>query len=71
MTIPEAIINPQYLKASAEMKERNQQLAAQYSVKGFPTIILLSPEGKELARQVGYGGGGVTWFIDWANKNLK
>jgi hypothetical protein len=40
-------------------------------LEGFPTIILLSPEGKELARQVGYGGGGATWFIDWADKNLK
>jgi protein disulfide-isomerase len=53
------------------IKERNQKLSTQYGVEGFPTIILLSPEGKELARQVGYGGGGVTGFIDWANKNLQ
>ena len=55
-----------------EIKERNQKLAAQYSVEGFfPTIILLNSEGKELARQSGYRGGGVAGFIDWANKNLK
>jgi thiol-disulfide isomerase/thioredoxin len=62
---------PRRKEQEAEIKERNQKLAAQYSVEVFPTIILLSSEGKELARQVGYGGGGVTGFVDWANKNLK
>ena len=62
---------PRRKDQEAEIKERNQKLAAQYSVEGFPTIILLNSEGKELARQSGYGGGGVTSFIEWANKNLK
>jgi protein disulfide-isomerase len=62
---------PRSKEQAPEIKERNQKLAAQYSVEGFPTIILLNSEGKELARQVGYGGGGVIGFIDWANKNLK
>ena len=62
---------PRRKDQEAEIKERNQKLAAQYSVEGFPTIILLNSEGKELARQSGYGGGGVSGFIDWANKNLK
>jgi protein disulfide-isomerase len=62
---------PRRKDQEAEIKERNQKLAAQYSVEGFPTIILLNSEGKELARQVGYDGGGVIGFIEWANKNLK
>ncbi len=62
---------PQRKEQEAAIKERNQNLAAQYGVTGFPTIILLNSEGKELARQSGYAGGGVTGFIDWANKNLK
>jgi protein disulfide-isomerase len=62
---------PRSKPQAPEIKERNQQLAAQYEVQGFPTIILLNSEGKELARQSGYGGGGVAGFIDWANKNLK
>jgi protein disulfide-isomerase len=61
---------PRRKEQDPALKERNQKLSTQYGVEGFPTIILLSPEGKELARQVGYGGGGVTGFIDWANKNL-
>ena len=54
-----------------EIKQRNQQLAAQYQVQGFPTVILLDAEGKELAREVGYKGGGVPGFIDWVKTNLK
>lgn len=62
---------PRRKEQDPAIKERNQKLSTQYGVEGFPTIILLSPEGKELARQVGYGGGGVTGFVDWANKNLQ
>jgi thioredoxin-related protein len=62
---------PRRKEQDPAIKERNQKLSTQYGVEGFPTIILLSPEGKELARQVGYGGGGVPGFIDWANKNLQ
>ncbi|MEI8294054.1 MAG: thioredoxin family protein [bacterium] len=69
--VPVKLDFPRRKEQPAEIKERNQELAAKYGVEGFPTIILLSPEGKELARQVGYGGGGVTGFIDWANKNLN
>ena len=62
---------PRRKEQDPAIKERNQKLSTQYGVEGFPTIILLSPEGKELARQVGYGGGGVPGFIDWAKKNLQ
>lgn len=62
---------PRSKPQSPEIRQRNQELAAKYEVEGFPTIILLDSEGKELARQVGYGGGGVPGFIDWANEKLK
>ena len=62
---------PRSKPQAPEIKERNQQLAAQYQVQGFPTVILLNAEGKELAREVGYKGGGVPGFIDWVKTNLK
>ena len=62
---------PRSKPQASEIKERNQQLAAQYEVQGFPTIILLNSEGKELAREVGYKGGGVPGFIEWVKTNLK
>ncbi len=36
-----------------ELKAANRQLAQKYNVKGYPTMLVLSPEGKELARIVG------------------
>lgn len=62
---------PKSKPQAPEIKERNQQLAAQYEVQGFPTVILLGSDGKELAREVGYKGGGVPGFIDWVNENLN
>jgi protein disulfide-isomerase len=62
---------PRSKPQAPEIKERNQKLAAQYEVQGFPTVILLNAEGKELAREVGYKGGGVPGFIDWVKTNLK
>ena len=62
---------PRSKPQAPEIKERNQQLAAQYEVQGFPTVILLGADGKELAREVGYKGGGVPGFIDWVKTNLK
>jgi protein disulfide-isomerase len=62
---------PRSKPQASEIKERNQQLAAQYKVQGFPTVILLGPDGKELAREVGYKGGGVPGFIEWVDTNLK
>jgi thioredoxin-related protein len=62
---------PRRKEQAPEIKERNQQLLAQYKVESFPTIILLGSDGKELARESGYKGGGVPGFIDWMNTNLK
>jgi hypothetical protein len=37
-------------------------LAKQYKVKGFPTVIILSPEGR-LVDRTGYQRGGATAYI--------
>jgi thioredoxin-related protein len=34
----------------------SQKLAQQFKVEGFPTIVILDKNGKELGRTVGYGG---------------
>ena len=39
-----------------ELKSANQALGKQYGIKGYPTIIVLDADGKELFRKVGYGG---------------
>jgi protein disulfide-isomerase len=59
---------PQAKPQSDEIKARNEALAKKFDVEGFPTVVLLSPEGKELAREVGYMGGGAEQFISWVKK---
>ena len=39
-----------------ELKQANKKLAQKYGIEGYPTMILLSSEGKELKRSVGYSG---------------
>jgi thioredoxin-related protein len=43
---------------SSELKEANRELQEKYSVSGYPTLILLKPDGTVLFKQVGYLAGG-------------
>jgi len=54
---------PRSKPQSEELKKSNEALQKQYEVEGFPTIILLSPEGKILKRETGYGGATAVDFI--------
>ena len=69
--VPVKLDFPRRAEQSEEQKTANQALAQKYKVEGFPTVILLDSKGAELAREVGYGGGGVPAFIEWVNKNKK
>ena len=69
--VPVKIDFPRRSEQSPETQAANQALAKKYTVDGFPTLILLDIKGGELAREVGYGGGGVEAFIEWVNKNKK
>ncbi len=48
-------------------QEENQSLADKYRIEGFPTILILSAEGKELGR-LGYKAGGPKAWIEAAEK---
>lgn len=39
------------------VKQQNDALAKQYNIEGFPTLIVLDADGKELGREVGYDPG--------------
>lgn len=49
---------PRQKAQSEARKNANRKLQKQYKVDGFPTLVLLDPQGKEVSRMVGYGGGG-------------
>ena len=46
-----------------ELKKANQALKAEYKVRGFPCLVVLDKDGKEIGRQVGYAKGGPAAFI--------
>jgi len=46
-----------------EVKAQNQELKKTFGIRGYPTVIMLDGDGKELARWVGYGGGGPAALI--------
>lgn len=54
---------PQRKPQSEALKQQNKELADRYHIEGFPTIVLLDPEGQEIA-SLGYMPGGPKPFLD-------
>jgi len=46
---------PRKKEQSQELKQTNRKLAEEFKVQGYPTVVILDPDGKELYRKVGYG----------------
>ncbi|WP_178087807.1 thioredoxin family protein [Methylacidimicrobium cyclopophantes] len=54
---------PQRKPQPEALKQQNKELADQYHVEGFPTIVLLDPDGREIS-SFGYMAGGPKPFLD-------
>lgn len=46
-----------------EQRNTNQSLQKEFGIAGYPTIIVLNSEGKELINSVGYGGDKAEDFV--------
>jgi protein disulfide-isomerase len=57
---------PRQKKQNKKLQEQNAELANKYEIKGYPTVIILSPKG-DLVGRTGYQEGGVKKYI----KHLK
>jgi protein disulfide-isomerase len=62
---------PNVIKQTEALKKSNQELQAKFRVDGFPTYVALTPDGKEIGRQVGYLSGGPQAFIAELEKFRK
>jgi thioredoxin-related protein len=62
---------PRQKSQSAELKKANRELQAKFSVDGYPTIIVLDPEGKELSREVGYSGALAADYVSKLKRKLE
>ena len=53
---------PRRTDQPAKLKAQNEALAQKYGIRGFPTILVLSPEG-ELIEKTGYRRGGPQAYV--------
>ena len=62
---------PAWKELPKEQAAANQALFDQFKVEGFPTVILISPEGKELGRMMEIAARSPVEFIGEIEKILK
>ena len=62
---------PRQKKQPADLTKVNEALSEKFGIEGFPTIIVLSGDGKELRRSVGYSGESAKAFIAELEKLKK
>jgi len=61
--VPVELDFPRKKEISDDLKKSNVALKEKYQIKGFPTLVLLDENGKEIGRQEGYEAGGAKAFI--------
>lgn len=54
-------------KLSKDVQEQNEKLAKEFGVRGFPTVFVLSPDGKVIGK-TGYQAGGPEAYVDHLKK---
>jgi len=62
---------PRRKPQSPDLQKQNRQLAMQYEVFGFPTIVVLNSSGQKLWQYDGYFSGGPEAFIAQLQKLRK
>jgi len=50
-------------KQSDEVQKQNEKLAEQFGIRGFPTVYILSPEGRPIEK-TGYRAGGPEAYVE-------
>ena len=54
---------PQQKKQADELKKQNKELYEKYNIEGFPTVLVMDPEGQVIAR-TGYREGGPEKYLE-------
>ncbi len=55
---------PRSKEQSDELKKQNKELAGKYKIRGYPTVLVLSPDG-ELVETTGYQDGGGAKYVEY------
>jgi protein disulfide-isomerase len=54
---------PGHKQQTEELKKANKALSKKFNIEGFPTVIVLNADGKELKKVVGYRGQSAKDFV--------
>ena len=54
---------PHHISQSEDLVKANKELKSDYKITGFPTLVLINPDGKVVWKQVGYAEGGPSAMI--------
>ena len=61
---------PRQKKLSKKLKDQNAELAKKYEVNGFPSVIILAPDGSLVAK-TGYQKGGAQKYVEYLTKTIN
>jgi thioredoxin-related protein len=61
---------PQTKPQSTKLKKQNKELAKKYGVKGYPTVLIMDPEGN-VVDVTGYQPGGPVPYIESIKKMIE
>ena len=61
---------PRRIEQTREQKQQNWNLATKYGIKGYPTIIILSPDGEPVGK-TGYLHGGTRKYVQHLNEIIE
>jgi thioredoxin-related protein len=61
---------PRQKKQTGELKQQNRDLSAKYGIQGYPTIIILSPDGDPVGK-TGYLQGGSRNYVQHLNEMIE
>jgi protein disulfide-isomerase len=59
---------PRRKQQTEELKKANQALSKKFDIEGYPTVIVLNGDGKELKKMVGYDGQSAKDFVSELQK---
>ena len=69
--VPVEVDFPNHKKQPSDIKKQNSKLASKFKIEGYPTIIILNADGKELGRLEGYDGDNAEQYVKRVEKFLS
>ncbi len=65
------LVELDFPKGDQAVTDKNEPMAKKYNIEGFPTVILLTPEGKEITRFFASEFPQIDTFLEHINKALE